>query len=105
MERLYVAAVAGLALVLAIAASVLISRADYGSPGRKTLQLLFVWLIPVVGPMVAIAILRSTGIGHTSRAQSEAADENLPLTLGNELIRDHLVDHGGINSHGGHDGH
>jgi hypothetical protein len=55
--------------------------------------------------MVAIAILGSTGIGHTSRAQSEAADENLPLTLGNELIRDHLVDHGGINSHGGHDGH
>jgi hypothetical protein len=105
VERLYVAAVAGLALVLAIAASVLISRADYSAPGRKTLQLLFVWLIPVVGPMVTIAILRSTGVGHTSRAHSEAADENFPLTIGDELVRDHFVDHGGINSHRGHDGH
>ena len=105
MERLYVAAVAGLALVLAIAASVLISQADYRSSGRKSLQLLFVWLIPVVGPMVAIAILRSTGIGHTSRAQSEAADENSALSIGPEVARNQFDDHGGIDSHVGHDGH
>jgi hypothetical protein len=105
VEHLYVAAVAGLALVLAVAASVLISRADNSSPGRKTLQFLFVWLIPVFGPMVAIAILRSTGVGHTSRAQSEAAEEDASLTIGPEVARNQFVDHGGHNSHGGHDGH
>jgi hypothetical protein len=105
MAGLYVAAIVGIALLLAISASVLIVRSNFGSRRLKMLQFLFVWLIPFIGPMVAIIIMRSTSRGHDSLTQSDAADENRLPGIGLESIRDHLVDHGGNDSMGGHGGH
>jgi len=105
MARLYLEAVVGLALVLAIAASVLIVRSNFGSPLRKASQFLFVWLIPLVGPIVAIVILRSTGSAHASPRLTDVEDVDGIAGIGPESIRNHLVDHSGIDSIGGHDGH
>jgi hypothetical protein len=67
----------GLALVvlLNVVATVLIARSDFETPFQKVLQLIFAWLIPLVGSTIVIAVLKGTRSDRKPRFDSSASGD------------------------------
>ena len=51
------AVLAGLALVYALAATVALLRSHVIAPGRKAIQAVFVWAVPLLGPMFVMHLI------------------------------------------------
>jgi len=69
-----------IAVVLNAIASVAIYRSEVISPAQKAAQLIFVWLVPVVGAILALQIAREQR-ALTTRASSERGSD---LELGTQ---------------------
>ena len=92
----------GLAALLDVIATVLLVRSTVATPRQKALQLVVIWLIPFVGSIIVIAILRETTSTRRARLASGSADEWLPGSgPESESHPGHHGEHGG----GGDVGH
>lgn len=77
----------GTVLILAVAvgvvalnayASISILKSEEAASSKKGAQLLFVWLIPIVGAIIALAVYRPPSSGPTS-IEDVSADEGIRL--------------------------
>ena len=107
-----VVASVGLALVvlLNVVATVLIVRSDFETQLQKVLQLIFVWLIPLVGSTIVIAVLKGARSDRKPRVDSVASGDVWMPGMGPESEggRGHHGGHGegsGYSGHGGDAGH
>jgi uncharacterized membrane protein YgcG len=53
-----------LVVLLNLVATVMIARSDFETPLQKTLQLVFTWVVPFIGSIVVIMVLRSARSDH-----------------------------------------
>ena len=84
--------------IVDLAVTIAISRSAIYEPSQKRIQYLLIWLVPVVGAVVAWCVLR---------AQSEPFDAGKEISTGNPYIADNYPDRNeGNSSHdtGGHGG-
>ena len=104
-----VVASVGLALVvlLNLVATVLIVRSDFETPLQKVLQLIFVWLIPLVGSTIVIAVLKAGRSDRKPRFDSGASGDVWMPGMGPESEggRGHHGEGSGYSGHGGDAGH
>jgi hypothetical protein len=47
-------------ILLDIVATVLLARSDVATPLQKALQLIFIWVVPFIGAIIVVALLRET---------------------------------------------
>lgn len=101
--------VISLVVLLNVVATVMLARSDFETPLQKTLQLVLVWIVPCVGSIIVIAVLRGARSSYKPRfASDSAADAGLPgtdSTAGN--FGGHYGGHGdggGDSGHGGDSG-
>ncbi len=103
-----VVASVGLALVvlLNVIATVLITRSDFETPLQKMLQLIFAWLIPLIGSTIVIAVLKAARSDRKSRFDSGASGDVWMPGMGPESEggRGHHGGHGEGSGHSGHGG-
>jgi hypothetical protein len=91
-----------IALILNVSATVLLVRSDFESRYQKTMQGSLVWLVPLVGAIVVIAILtNSTTVGKS--ASGTDATGVLPGSDGD--LNRYCSDDASRWGHGGHEGH
>jgi hypothetical protein len=69
------------------------------------MQFVFIWLVPIVGPIIAISILRMTNGAQQRLVQSHAPDDYGTAGMSSDIVSDHFVGHGGSDGAGGHGGH
>lgn len=70
-----------LVLGLNVVATVVIIRRDGLSAGGRTVQLLLVWLLPLVGAILCMAVATADGSGSRGRgAQATTAPVGIPVT-------------------------
>jgi uncharacterized membrane protein YgcG len=101
-------AVASVALALVVllnlVATVILARSDFETPLQKALQLVFVWIVPCVGSIIVIAVLRGARSDHRPRLASDsAANGELPGT--GPMSESFGGHHGGHGEGGGDAGH
>jgi hypothetical protein len=97
-----IVSILGLAVLLDVAATVLLVRSTVATPLQKALQLAFAWVVPFVGPIIIIAVLKETIATPRSRRESGAGDVWLP-GIGPES-GGHHAHHGDGGSDLGHGG-
>ena len=101
-------AVASVALALVVllnlAATVMLVRSDFETPLQKVLQLVFVWVIPCVGSIIVIAVLRGARSDRRPRFASDSSGDAWLPGSGpeSEGFGGH---HGGHGESGGDAGH
>ncbi len=105
----YVVASVGLALLvlLNIVATVLVARSDFETPLQKVLQLILVWVVPVVGSTIVIAVLVGAPSDRKRRFDSATSGDAWMPGMGPEpegAGRGHLGSHGEGSSYSGHGG-
>ena len=70
-------AVASVALALVVllnlVATVMLARSDFETPLQKTLQLVLVWIVPGVGSIIVIAVLRGPHSDYKPRFASDSS--------------------------------
>jgi hypothetical protein len=71
-----------LALIAALdsIASVRIVRSDAYTPRQKAAQVLIVWVVPIVGAIVVLSVLKATAPGRGYPADVEFPDARLNLS-------------------------
>lgn len=50
----------GLVVLLSLVATAFIARSEFATPRQKIIQLIFTWVVPLVGSIIVIAILKVT---------------------------------------------
>jgi uncharacterized membrane protein YgcG len=104
-------AVASVALALVVllnlVATVMLARSDFETPLQKALQLALVWIVPCVGSIIVIAVLRGARSDHKHRfATDSVANAELPGTGPmSESFGGHHGGHGEGGGDGGGGGH
>jgi hypothetical protein len=97
----------GVVVLLNLAASVFIARSEFGTPLQKTLQLIFAWIVPLVGSIIVIAVLRVTRPARQRRFESSSSGNSWLPGIGTESESAHghhgAMESGGDASHGGGD--
>jgi hypothetical protein len=63
----------GLAVLLNFVATIMLSRSDFETPIQKVLQYSFIWIIPFVGSIIVIAVMKSAHSHDKSRFDSGSA--------------------------------
>ena len=101
-----VVASVGLALVvlLNLVATVMLARSDFETRLQKALQLVFVWVVPFIGSIIVIAVLRSARSDHKPHFASDSPGDSWLAGSGpqSEGLGGH---HGGHGEGGGDAGH
>src|SRR5450432_1526473 len=95
--------------LLNVIATVMLVRSDFETPLQKVLQLVLVWIVPFVGSIIVIAVLRGASSDYNPRFRSDSAsDVGLPGTGPmSESFGGHHGGHGDVGGevgHGGDDG-
>jgi hypothetical protein len=60
MSIAIVSVVLGSMVLLNIAATALLARSDVATPLQKTAQVIFIWVVPLIGSIIVIALLKET---------------------------------------------
>ena len=92
------------AIALNVVATVMAIRAEFGTPLQKALQLMFVWLVPLLGSMVVITVVTSTRSDHKRRRLSDTGDVIGQPGIGPDSRGGHLDGHVNVSGDGGHGG-
>jgi hypothetical protein len=90
---------------LNVVATVMALRSDFGTPLQKTLQLVLVWLVPLVGSMLVVWVATSMRSDHKPRILSDASGEAWDSGMGVGSSDGRHDSHGDTSSDGGHGGH
>jgi uncharacterized membrane protein YgcG len=103
MATVIASVILGSVVLLDAVATVLLIRSSVPTPVQKTLQLVFIWIVPLVGSIAVIAILRETILTPRRHLGSGSSGNEGLLGIGpeSESFRGHHGDHGG----GGDVGH
>jgi hypothetical protein len=113
MVSTFIAVILVFATMLSVVATVRVARSGFGTPLQKTLQVVFVWAIPLLGPLIAMTVLTTDRPAYRPRSDPpDASDTGLPATV-YDRHQDGSSDdgyggyggHGGDGGHGGHGGH
>lgn len=93
----------GLVILLNLTATWMLARSDFETPLKKGLQLVLAWTVPVIGSIIVIAVLRSTGSGKSRSGGSEGSGDFWQPGIGpvSDTSEGH---HGGFGEGGGHGG-
>ena len=87
--------VISIVVLLNVVATVMLARSDFETPLQKTLQLVLVWIVPGVGSVIVIAVLRGAHSDYKPRFASDSAAA--PGLSGSDSMSENF---GGY--HGGH---
>jgi hypothetical protein len=92
--------------LLNVIATVMLARSDFETPLQKVLQLVLVWIVPFVGSIIVIAVLRGARSDYNPRFRSDSAsDVGLPGTGPmSESFGGHHIGHGDVGGEAGHGG-
>ena|ERR1700722_9051694 len=96
--------VLALVVLLNLVATVMLARSDFETPLQKALQLVFAWVVPIIGSIIVIAVLRSARSDHKPRKASDSSGDAWLPGSGpqSEGFGGH---HGGHGEGGGDTGH
>jgi hypothetical protein len=64
----------GLTVLLNFVATIMLSRSDFETPIQKVLQYSFIWIIPFVGSIIVIAVVKSAHSRHKFRFDSDSGE-------------------------------
>ena len=92
-------------VTLNLVATAMAIRSDFGTPRQKALQLVFIWLVPLIGSMLVVWVTTSTGSEYKRRLESGGSGEIGPPGFGADPMGGHHGGHGGVGGDGGHGGH
>jgi uncharacterized membrane protein YgcG len=93
-------------VLLNLVATVMLARSNFETPLQKVLQLVLVWMVPCVGSIIVIAVLRGARSDYNPRFESgPASDVGLPATVPmSESFGGHHGGHGDAGGEAGHGG-
>ena len=95
--------VIALVVPLNVVATAMLARSDFETPLQKVLQLVLVWIVPCIGSIIVIAVLRGARSYHKPHFASDSvADPGLP---GTEFMSGAYAGHGGHGDGSGDGGH
>jgi hypothetical protein len=94
-----------LAVLLNLVATVMLVRSDFETPLQKVLQLVFAWVVPYVGSIIVIAVLRGARSDNKPRFASDASGDTWLPGIGPNSDRDEGGGDPGNGGHGGGGGH
>ncbi len=81
MTTVVASVVLALVVLLNLVATVMLVRSDFETPLQKALQLALVWIVPCVGSIIVIAVLRGARYDHKlGFASDSVANADLPGT-------------------------
>jgi hypothetical protein len=84
--------------ILNVIASIYVFRSNFSSPMQKAAQLVMVWFVPFVGPILVMAILSNSRPARDPIYDENAANQY--LILQNTMPADTFEHSGGDGSHG-----
>ena len=92
MDIALVLAVIAVPLGLAVRATARVLEDDLSAPGRKAMQLLLVWLVPVVGAVVVLAVHRKAEPASGKYREPPDPGEDFALSGRTATAARHAVD-------------
>ena len=97
MANVIALVILGSVVLLDVVATVLLIRSSVPTPVQKTLQVVFIWIVPLIGSIAVIAILKETiSTPRRHRGSGSSGNEGLPgIGPESESFRGHHGDHGG----------
>ena len=106
MAAVVASVVISLVVLLNLVATVMLARSDFETPLQKTLQLVLVWIVPGVGSIIVISVLRSARSDYKPRfASDSSAAPGLPGSDSmSETFGGYHGSHGGSDAGHGGDG-
>jgi uncharacterized membrane protein YgcG len=96
----------GLVVLLNLVATILIARCDFETLLQKVLQLIFAWVVPLVGSTIVIAVLKGARSDRKPRFDSGSSGSAWMPGMGpeSEGARGHHGGHGESSGYSGHGG-
>jgi hypothetical protein len=94
----------GLGVLLNLVATVMLVRSDFETPLQKVLQIALIWVVPFVGSIIVIAVLKGAYFDRKPHPDSGASDSGWMPGSDVALGRD-TGHHGSYGEHSGFDGH
>jgi hypothetical protein len=93
-------------VLLNLVATIMLARSDFETPLQKVLQLVLVWIVPCVGSIIVIAVLRGARSDYNPGFRSDStSDVGLPGTGPmSESLGGHHSGHGDVGGEAGHGG-
>ena|SRR5882757_10608621 len=64
-----------LVVLLNLVATVMIARSDFETPLQKVLQLVFAWVVPCIGSIIVIAVLRGARSDRKAYPASDSSGD------------------------------
>ena len=106
MSSVMASAVLGSAIVLDVVATALLVRSDVATTLQKTLQIIFIWLVPFFGAIMVIALLREVLAVDRDGGGTDASSSGWLAGMGPEIgdSSAHHHGHGAGTGDGGHSG-
>lgn len=91
-------------VLLIVVATAFIARSDFETPLQKTLQLIFAWVVPLIGSIIIIAVLKATRPERERAFDSGSSGKSWLPGIGPESESGH-GHHGGHGEGGSDAGH
>jgi hypothetical protein len=106
MATIAAAVLISVVVLLNLVATVMLARSDFETPMQKVLQLVPVWIVPCVGSLIVIAVLRGARSDYNPRFRSDSASDVGLLGTGPtpESFGGHHGGHGDVGGEAGHGG-
>jgi hypothetical protein len=104
MATVVASVVLGSVVLLNLVATAFIVRSEFGTPLQKAVQLIFAWVVPLVGSIIVIAVLKVTRPERERRLDSGSLGNSWLPGIGPESETAH-GHHGGHGEAGGDAGH
>jgi hypothetical protein len=98
--------VVGSVVLLNLVATVFIARSEFGTPLQKVVQLILAWAVPLIGSIIAIAVLKVTRPERERRFDSGSLGNSWFPGIGpeSETAHGHHGDQGESGGDAGHGG-
>jgi hypothetical protein len=104
MATVVASVVLGSVVLLNLVATAFIVRSEFGTQLQKAVQLIFAWVVPLVGSIIVIAVLKVTRPERERRLDSGSLGNSWLPGIGPESETAH-GHHGGHGEAGGDAGH
>jgi uncharacterized membrane protein YgcG len=106
MATVVASVIISMVVLLNLVATVMLARSDFETSLQKALQLALIWIVPCVGSIIVIAVLRGARSDHRPRFASDSAgNAELPDTRPmSEAFGGHHGGHGEGGADAGHGG-
>jgi hypothetical protein len=91
-------------VLLNIVATVFIVQSETATPRQKALQLIIVWVVPLVGAIIIIAVLKATGQERERSFDSGSSTTSWMPGMGPESDHSHRGGYGEGSGDAGHGG-